>query len=167
MPPPPPPPKKPTEPQGKNERNEYIPSFISKKPFYIDDATASQEDYLEHQRLQAQKDESLATQKWYTRGQRAGAATATKYRKGACENCGAMGHQKKDCLYRQRKVGAKFTGRDIKADETGQDISMGWEAKRDRWSGYDARAYQEVVDEYNDLQAIKDAKRKAAGIPEG
>ncbi|KAG9672386.1 hypothetical protein KCU99_g6950, partial [Aureobasidium melanogenum] len=165
--PPPPPPKKPTEPQGKNERNEYIPSFISKKPFYIDDATASQEDYLEHQRLQAQKDESLATQKWYTRGQRAGAATATKYRKGACENCGAMGHQKKDCLYRQRKVGAKFTGRDIKADEAGQDINMGWEAKRDRWSGYDARAYQEVVDEYNDLQAIKDAKRNAAGIPEG
>ncbi|KAH0367735.1 hypothetical protein KCU65_g4445, partial [Aureobasidium melanogenum] len=164
--PPPPPPKKPTEPQGKNERNEYIPSFISKKPFYIDDATASQEDYLEHQRLSAQKDESLATQKWYTRGQRAGAVTATKYRKGACENCGAMGHQKKDCLYRQRKVGAKFTGRDIKADEQGQDINMGWEAKRDRWSGYDARAYQEVVDEYNDLQAIKDAKRKAAGIPE-
>ncbi|KAI5235558.1 hypothetical protein E4T43_09187 [Aureobasidium subglaciale] len=164
--PPPPPPKKPTEPQGKNERNEYIPSFISKKPFYIDDATASQEDYLEHQRLQAQKDESLATQKWYTRGQRAGAATATKYRKGACENCGAMGHQKKDCLYRQRKIGAKFTGSDIKADENGQDINMGWEAKRDRWSGYDARAYQEVVDEYNDLQAIKDAKRKASALPE-
>ncbi|KAI5245983.1 hypothetical protein E4T42_06557 [Aureobasidium subglaciale] len=164
--PPPPPPKKPTEPQGKNERNEYIPSFISKKPFYIDDATASQEDYLEHQRLQGQKDESLATQKWYTRGQRAGAATATKYRKGACENCGAMGHQKKDCLYRQRKIGAKFTGSDIKADENGQDINMGWEAKRDRWSGYDARAYQEVVDEYNDLQAIKDAKRKASALPE-
>ncbi|THY79309.1 hypothetical protein D6C86_00027 [Aureobasidium pullulans] len=165
--PPPPPPKKPTEPQGKNERNEYIPSFISKKPFYIDDATASQEDYLEHQRLQAQKDESLATQKWYTRGQRSGAVAATKFRKGACENCGAMGHQKKDCLYRQRKIGAKFTGKDIKADESGQDINMGWEAKRDRWSGYDARAYQEVVNEYNDLQAIKDSKRKLEDTAEG
>ena len=157
--PPPPPPKKPTDPQGKNERNEYIPSFISKKPFYIDDSTASQEDYLEHQRLQAQKDEPLATQKWYNRAQRAGQA-ATKFRKGACENCGAMGHQKKDCLYRQRKVGAKFTGKDIKADESGQDLKHGWEAKRDRWSGYDARQYQEVIEEYNDLQALKEQKLK-------
>ena len=81
------PPKKPAEQAGKNsERNEYIPSFIAKKPFYIDDATASQDDYLEHQRLQSEKNkDSLATSQWYDRGKRAGPA-ATKFRKGACEN---------------------------------------------------------------------------------
>jgi len=148
-------PKKPTEPPVKNERNEYIPSFISKKPFYIDDATASQDDYLEHQRLQSQKNsDPLATSKWYNRGQRSGPA-ATKFRKGACENCGAMTHKTKECLYRTRKLGAKFTGRDIQADEVVQDVKLGWDAKRDRWNGYDAREYDEVVQEYNQLEEMK------------
>ena len=156
MPPPPPQAKKPTEPQGKNERNEYIPSFISKKPFYIDDETATEDDYLEHQRLQNRKDDPLATSKWYSRGQRAGPA-ATKYRKGACENCGAMTHKTKECLSRPRKSGAKWTGRDIQADEVVQDVNLGWDAKRDRWNGYDSKEYEQVVEEYNALEDLKKA----------
>lgn len=159
----PPPPRKPTDPQGKNERNEYIPSFISKKPFYIDDQTASDSDYLDHQRLQNRKDDPLATSKWYSRGQRAGPA-ATKFRKGACENCGAMTHKTKECLYRPRKVGAKWSGKDIKADEVVQDVKLGWDAKRDRWNGYDAREYDQVIDEYNTME---DAKRRAAAAGKG
>jgi len=151
----PPPPKKPAEPQQKNERNEYIPSFISKKPFYIDDATASQDDYLEHQRLQNEKNsDPLATSKWYNRGQRAGPA-ATKYRKGACENCGSITHKTKECLYRTRKQGAKWTGKNIQADEVVQDVDLGWDAKRDRWNGYDTAEYQNVVNEYNALEELK------------
>ncbi|GAB7351861.1 hypothetical protein MBLNU459_g2415t1 [Dothideomycetes sp. NU459] len=162
-----PPPKKPTEPAAKNERNEYIPSFISKKPFYIDDATASEGDYLEHQRLQNEKNsDPLSTSKWYSRGQRAGPA-ATKFRKGACENCGAMTHKTKECLYRTRKVGAKFTGRDIQADEVVQDVKLGWDAKRDRWNGYDAREYQAVVDEYQELEDMKKASATQRLLGEG
>ncbi|KAL1301427.1 hypothetical protein AAFC00_005681 [Neodothiora populina] len=153
MPPPQPPPKKPTEPIGKNERNEYIPSFISKKPFYIDESTTD-DDYLEHQRLQNRKDDPLATSKWYSRGQRAGPA-ATKYRKGACENCGAITHKTKECLSRPRKSGAKWTGKDIQADEVIQDVDLGWDAKRDRWNGYDAREYEAVIEEYNALEEMK------------
>jgi len=155
----PPPPKKPVETPKNTERNEYIPSFISKKPFYIDDETQSQDDYLEHQRLQNEKSsDPLATSKWYDRGQRAGPA-ATKYRKGACENCGAMTHKAKDCLYRTRKQGAKWTGKNIQADELVQDVKLGWDAKRDRWNGYDPSEFKNVVEEYNQLEEMK----KAAG----
>lgn len=131
-----------------SERNEYIPSFIAKKPFYIDDATASQDDYLEHQRLQSQKDhDPLSTSKWYERGKQVGPA-ATKFRKGACENCGAMTHKVKDCLQRKRKLGARWTGKGIAADEVVQDVKLGWDAKRDRWNGYDSAQYEEVIDDY-------------------
>lgn len=151
------PPKKVEEPP-KDARNEYIPSFIAKKPFYIDDATASQEDYLKHQRLQQEKNhDPLATSKWYDRGRVQGPA-ATKYRKGACENCGAMTHKAKDCLQRKRKLGAKYTGKNIAADEVVEDVKLGWDAKRDRWNGYDAAQYEEVVEDFKRKDAEDEAR---------
>lgn len=138
------------------ERNEYIPSFIANEPFYLrrDDDTTS--DYLEHQRLQkAQSDQSV----WYDRGKRLGPA-ATKFRKGACENCGAMTHKTKDCLSRPRAKGAKWTGKDIQADEVVQKVELGWDAKRDRWNGYDATEYRAVIQEYEELENLK---KKAKG----
>lgn len=144
----------PAEPSNK-ERNEYIPSFIAKKPFYVGDDT-SDADYLEHQRLQNKKTDDS---KWYDRGKKLGPA-ATKFRKGACENCGAMTHKTKECLSRPRKLGAKWTGKDIQADEVVQKMDMGWDAKRDRWNGYDAREYRNVIKEHEELEALK---KKAAG----
>ncbi|KAF2225310.1 Pre-mRNA splicing Prp18-interacting factor-domain-containing protein [Elsinoe ampelina] len=173
---PPPPPKPTDDPKKDTERNEYIPSFISKKPFYIDDATASQDDYLEHQRLQSQKNlDPIATSKWYDRGKKV-APAATKYRKGACENCGAMTHKVKDCLQRKRKHGARWTGKDIQADEVVQDVKLGWDAKRDRWNGFDAKEYDQVVEQYNALEEVKkqtsavqgqDDEERAAAIEDG
>jgi pre-mRNA-processing factor SLU7 len=153
-------PRKPDAPAAEDhERNQYIPSFIAKKPFYVPDDSS---DYLEHQRLQRETDDSLATSKWYDRGSKAGPA-ATKFRKGACANCGAMTHAAKQCLSRPRKQGARWTGRDIAADERVQDVSLGWDAKRDRWNGYDAAEYQRVVDEFNEVEALKRERRAADG----
>ncbi|KLJ05605.1 pre-mRNA-splicing factor slu7 [Blastomyces silverae] len=147
--------RRPTDVASK-ERNEYIPAFISKKPFYVDDESSAN-DYLEHQRLQKSKTE----QKWYDRGKRVGPA-ATKYRKGACENCGSMSHKVKDCLSRPRKLGAKWTGKDIQPDEEIQKVDLDWDAKRDRWNGYDASEYRNVVEEYEELEALKrQAKERA------
>ena len=141
--------RKPAEP-AKKEQNEYIPSFISKKPFYLESAD-SENDYLEHQRLQTLTPDQS---KWYDRGKRLGPA-ATKFRKGACENCGSMSHKTKECLHRPRAKGAKWTGRDIQADEVVQDVELGWDAKRDRWNGYDAQEYRNVAEEYEALEKLK------------
>ena len=141
--------RKPPEPASA-QKNEYIPSFIANKPFYLSDLSTPS-DYLEHQRLQkAQQDD----QKWYDRGRKLGPAS-TKFRKGACENCGAMTHKTKECLSRPRAKGARWTGRDIQADEAVQNVELGWDAKRDRWNGYDAGDYQSVVREYEELEELK------------
>ena len=42
---------------------------------------------------------------------------AATFRKGACENCGAMTHKVRDCLERPRARKAKLTGKHIAADE--------------------------------------------------
>ncbi|KAI1263342.1 putative mRNA splicing protein [Xylariaceae sp. FL1019] len=155
MPPPPPPPPSRRNDANKasaasKEENIYIPSFISKRPFYAGEE-GDQSDYLEHQRLQKSKDDQS---KWYDRGKKLGPA-ATKWRKGACENCGAMGHKKKDCLERPRAIGAKWSGKDIQADAVVQDVQLGWDAKRDRWNGYEAKEYRHVVNRYNQMEELR------------
>ncbi|KAH8661864.1 Pre-mRNA splicing Prp18-interacting factor-domain-containing protein [Xylariales sp. PMI_506] len=157
MPPPPPPPSRRNDASFKasaasKEENIYIPSFISKRPFYTGEDTGDSNDYLEHQRLQKSKDDQKS--QWYDRGKKAGPA-ATKYRKGACENCGAMTHKTKECLSRPRAKGARWTGKDIQADEVVQDVQLGWDAKRDRWNGYDPKEYRHVVDRYNQMEELR------------
>lgn len=138
-----------------NEINPHIPSFITKAPWYADTGAPS----LSHQRLpeEVAVEPHLKLNQWYDRGAKAGPA-AKKYRKGACENCGAMTHKKQDCVERPRKRGAKFTGKDIMADEVLQDFNGDYDAKRDRWNGYDPASYKAVVDEY---EAIEAARQKA------
>lgn len=163
MPPPPPPPPSRRNDASKGasatakEENIYIPSFISKRPFYAGEGTGDEQtDYLEHQRLHKSRDEDegKGKNKWYDRGKKLGPA-ATKFRKGACENCGAMTHKTKECLSRPRAKGARWTGRDIQADEVVQDVQLGWDAKRDRWNGYDPKEYRRVVDRYNQVEELR------------
>lgn len=84
----------------------------------------------------------------------------TKYRKGACTNCGAMTHSAKTCIERPRKIGAKFTGKNIGRDEVLEQVSLSWEAKRDQWNGYDPSEYRHVIEEYEMREQVRKEQRQ-------
>lgn len=134
--------------------NPHIPQYISNAPWYYNSAGPT----LKHQR--PQEDNHLSNSgidEWYKRGVDT-SKTITKFRKGACENCGAMTHKKVDCMERPRKVGAKFTGKIVAHDEFIQPkIVADYDGKRDRWGGYDPAAHREIIEEY---QKVEEAKQK-------
>lgn len=136
------------------EENIYIPSFISKRPFYAGESTDDHGDYLEHQR--AKKAKTVGGLEQPEVRTKASIPARTKWKKGACENCGAEGHMRKDCLQRQRKKGAKWTGRDIQADDMKYDtVKDSWDAKRDRWYNYDPREYKKTVAKYEEMEELR------------
>ncbi|KAF8757330.1 Pre-mrna-splicing factor slu7 [Rhizoctonia solani] len=135
--------------------NPHIPQYISKAPWYLDTGAPS----LAHQRRPDYDASASKLNDWYDRGAKAGPA-ATKYRKGACENCGAMTHKRQDCLERPRKKGAKYTNQDIAPDEVIQDIQAGYDAKRDRWNGYDPAEHSKIYDEYAAIEAARQKLRE-------
>ena len=132
--------------------NPHIPQYISEAPWYLDPDGPT----LRHQR---QQDEKIKTysgiDEWYKKGVNT-ASIATKFRKGACENCGAVTHKKRDCVERPRKIGAKYTGNNLAPDEFLQPkLSLSYDGKRDRWNGYDNIAHKETIEEYEKLEEVK------------
>lgn len=80
-----------------------------------------------------------------------------KFRKGACENCGALTHKTKECVDRPRRIGAKYTGTDIKPDEFLVEGPQDFDGKRDRWASYDPSEYAEVVSAF---EKVEEERRK-------
>ena len=116
---------------------------------------------MSHQRRPTDEKPESKLDNWYDRGAKAGPA-ARRYRKGACENCGAITHKRQECLERPRKKGAQYTNRDIQADDIVQDVAAGYDAKRDRWNGYDPAEHRRVYDEYAAVEAARQKLREEA-----
>ncbi|KAK8548632.1 hypothetical protein V6N12_061541 [Hibiscus sabdariffa] len=131
------------------EINPHIPQYMSSAPWYLNAERPS----LKHQRKW--KSDPNYTKSWYDRG--AKIFQAEKYRKGACENCGAMTHDAKSCMERPRKKGAKWTSMHIAPDEKIETFELDYDGKRDRWNGYDASTYARVIERY---EARDEARRK-------
>ncbi|CAG0891963.1 unnamed protein product [Cyprideis torosa] len=131
--------------------NPHIPQYISTAPWYF----GSSGPTLKHQRPQPEKQKQTARiDEWYQRGVKG--KVATKFRPGACENCGAMTHKRKDCMERPRKTGARFTGTNLAADEVVQpDLKLDFEGKRDRWAGFDPAAYQSVIEDHAKMEELR------------
>nr|PVC49461.1 splicing factor [Theileria orientalis] len=128
-----------------NEINPHIPQYISKAPWYLDQGEPS----LRHQRTnEVQKAPiEVVTRRGVTN------KVALKFRKGACENCGAMTHDAKTCVERPRKKGAKFTNENICPDEyILENAEKSYDATRDRWAGFDPNTHLQLVEEYKDLE---------------
>lgn len=131
--------------------NPHIPDYISQAPWYV----AEEGPSLKHQRNHNENKRNYdGLGKWMSRGEFAGPA-AKKYRKGACENCGAMTHTTKACLERPRLRGAKHTGTDIRPDEVIDKVNLDFEGKRDRWNGYQVEAFERVHDRFVKLEAAR------------
>ncbi|MQM08004.1 hypothetical protein Taro_040853 [Colocasia esculenta] len=131
------------------EINPHIPQYMSSAPWYLNAERPS----LKHQRKW--KSDPNYTKSWYDRG--AKIFQADRYRKGACENCGAMTHDAKSCMDRPRKIGAKWTNKHIAPDEKIETFELDYDGKRDRWNGYDPSTYARVIERY---EARDEARRK-------
>lgn len=101
---------------------------------------------------------------WYQRGAKV-ATAPKKFRKGACQNCGAMTHKKRDCMERPRKVGAWKTGANLAHDEVlpSAPLELNFDGKHDRWNGYDASEFKRVVERY---EALEELRKEAAATAE-
>ncbi|XP_078741862.1 pre-mRNA-splicing factor SLU7 [Lampetra fluviatilis] len=133
--------------------NPHIPQYISSVPWYVD---PSKRPTLKHQRPQPERQyEFTDCSQWFHRGVNT-QTVATKFRKGACCNCGATTHKKKDCMERPRRVGARHTGADIAPDEFAQPtLAFDFDGKRDRWNGYDPSEHSRIVHEYAKIDSAK------------
>ncbi|XP_037931948.1 pre-mRNA-splicing factor Slu7 [Teleopsis dalmanni] len=132
--------------------NPHIPQYISNAPWYY----GAQGPTLKHQRPQKQ-DLQGELEKQYPKGINV-SKLVTKYRKGACENCGAVTHKKKDCLERPRKIQAKYADSILVHDEyLVHDNAANYDEKRDRWISYDPANHREIIEEY---EKVEEAKRQ-------
>lgn len=140
------------------EISPYIPHYIAKAPWY---ASSGDNPSLRHQKSRNlyHPDQSSAS---HHEKITLDSSNSIKYQKGACENCGALTHNRRDCVERPRKVGAKWSG--VISSEPIKEViikeaKLDFEGKRDRWAGYDPSTYQEEF--LKEWSKVEDSHQRA------
>ncbi|EFJ38615.1 hypothetical protein SELMODRAFT_164109 [Selaginella moellendorffii] len=134
------------------EINPHIPQYMSSAPWYLNAERPS----LKHQRKW--KSDPNYTKAWYERG--AKVFQATKFRKGACQNCGAITHDVKSCMDRPRKIQAKWSNLHIAPDEKVESFELDYDGKRDRWNGYDPQTFSMVINYWEQKDEARNKYQK-------
>ena len=145
------------------EISPHIPQTIAAVPWYVSGQFGQGAATLQHQRkAEATSDTTLTDLVAKT----VVVHQATKWRPGACENCGSMTHKRKECTERPRKVGAKYTNRDIAPDVVvvGDDRKRSFEQRHDAWSGMDSAALESITQrQFQALEAARERNHNADG----
>lgn len=99
------------------EINPHIPRYMTSAPWYLISSSNAADHHhqrpsLKHQRKRKSPPSSSSS----STDQNCKIFSAEKFRKGSCENCGAMTHNYKSCMDRPRKIGAKWTNKNIAPD---------------------------------------------------
>jgi len=130
--------------------NPHIPQYMTKGLWYLNQEGVT--TTLLHQKNWKTDVQDHYT--WYDRG--AKTVTAKTYRTGACQNCGSLNHTPKFCLERPtRKIGAKFNGKIAPDDKIENLCITKFDAKRDRWNGYDANEYSKLFDRHEKIKEMR------------
>uniref|UniRef100_T1KY48 Pre-mRNA-splicing factor SLU7 n=1 Tax=Tetranychus urticae TaxID=32264 RepID=T1KY48_TETUR len=132
------------------EINPHIPEYIASAPWYIGASVPT----LRHQKAANTAKNQSSLNDWFIRGK--SKQLAAKYRPGSCENCGAMGHTRKFCFERPRKITAKVSGVVIAPDDPIlPNLKFDYDGKRDRWNGFQPQMYQSVIENFKRLEEAK------------
>ncbi|AAS54649.1 AGR159Cp [Eremothecium gossypii ATCC 10895] len=119
------------------EENKHIPKYIRDKPWYVESGD-DDADYLGHHRREpgeGAQDFSVAQQGSVISDRFvAGSAPRAGRGRGRCTNCGAN-HDRRDCLLRPRKQARGDGGE--RAFQVRDENALSFEAKRDRWYGFE------------------------------
>lgn len=143
---------------NKEELVEHMPKYIINAPWYVG-KNLEEEISLKHQKL---SEENVNKCTPITENIERGFYDTKiyKYRKGACENCGAITHKTKDCFERPRRRGVKYTRNNYGHDEYIKDVDFDFESKRDRWNGYNPILEIKKFEEYEKLQENEEKEKK-------
>ncbi|CAM9803457.1 unnamed protein product [Ascophyllum nodosum] len=151
--------------------NPHNPEFITKRPWYLGESGPSLVHHSKQKSdavLSMKQADEIVQQRWAMKTK-----VASGFRKGACKNCGAMGHTAKDCVERPRsnKKTAEKTGLDIAPDDVRTELAshgkITFDAKRDRWLGYQPDEHKLTIERYHKIdQERRRVRREAAAKQE-